>query len=100
MNTAIDQQVERYLKENGQWEEAKKRIENHFKELNAEQPAYLEKLPGNHNSFGLHLLGITGDLLVEPEVYQNIKDETNRNVRGTVQVEVHNEDHAQYTYSY
>src|SRR5690625_7752068 len=52
MNTAIDQQVERYLKENGQWEEAKKRIENHFKELNAEQPAYLEKLPGNHNSFG------------------------------------------------
>ncbi|HLR91281.1 MAG TPA: methylmalonyl-CoA mutase family protein, partial [Balneolaceae bacterium] len=97
MNTAIDQQVERYLKENGQWEEAKKRIENHFKELNAEQPAYLEKLPGNHNSFGLHLLGITGDLLVEPEVYQKIKDETIRNVRGTVQADILKEDQAQNT---
>ena len=97
MNTAIDQQVERYLKENGQWEEAKKRIENHFKELNAEQPAYLEKLPGNHNSFGLYLLGITGDLLVEPEVYQKIKDETIRNVRGTVQADILKEDQAQNT---
>src|SRR5690625_3310615 len=30
MKTAIDQEGERYLKDNGQWEDAKKRIEKHF----------------------------------------------------------------------
>jgi methylmalonyl-CoA mutase len=32
MNTAIDQEVERYLKDNGKWEKAKKKIKMYFKE--------------------------------------------------------------------
>src|SRR5699024_1144876 len=69
MNTAIDQEVERYLKENGRWDEAKQKIRQYFEEKGVEAPEYNGDLPNTHEGFGLGLLGITGDKLLEDDIY-------------------------------
>jgi len=97
MNTAIDQEVERYLKEHGQWEEAQKRIKEYFKEKNVDAPEYYGELPASNNKFGLGLLGITGDKLVDEETYNQIKEKALSVVRGTVQADILKEDQAQNT---
>jgi methylmalonyl-CoA mutase len=97
MNTAIDQEIERYLKENGKWEKAQKKIEEYFEEKEVEKPEYLNELPQIHDGFGLGLLGITGDKLVDEETYKKIKEEAISVVRGTVQADILKEDQAQNT---
>ena len=95
MNTAIDQQVERHLREQGEWEAAlKKRCE-----LLAEngEPEYRGDLPEGHDGLGLGMLGVTGDQLVDAETYGRIKEETMKVVRGTVQADILKEDQAQNT---
>ncbi len=94
MNTAIDQQVEKHLKESGQWAEAEKRI----RKLRGDYPvAYHGELPAGNDGLGLGLLGVTGDQLLEPETYQRIREATLRQVRGTVQADILKEDQAQNT---
>jgi len=97
MNTAIDQEVERYLKQTGEWEMAKIKIQDYFAENGYSVPVYEMELPSNHDGFGLGLLGITGDKLVDAETYQRIKSETLQVVRGTVQADILKEDQAQNT---
>lgn len=97
MNTAIDQEVERYLKEQGRWDEARKKIKNHFDAAGVSAPEYSGELPGTNNGFGLGTLGISSDKLVEKEVYENIKANTLNVVRGTVQADILKEDQAQNT---
>ncbi|MEX2462692.1 MAG: methylmalonyl-CoA mutase family protein [Balneolaceae bacterium] len=97
MNTAIDQEVERYLKKNGEWEMAKLKIQDHFSENNLPTQVYEMKLPPNHDGFGLGLLGISGDKLVDKETYDKIKKDTLKVVRGTVQADILKEDQAQNT---
>ncbi|HKK47290.1 MAG TPA: methylmalonyl-CoA mutase family protein [Balneolaceae bacterium] len=97
MNTAIDQEVERYLKENGRWEEAQKKIKKYFKERGVESPEYHGELPATNDEFGLGLLGITGDKLVDEETYNRIKEKALSVVRGTVQADILKEDQAQNT---
>jgi isobutyryl-CoA mutase len=97
MNTAIDQEVERYLKEQGKWEVTQKEIVRYFKEKGVQQPAYENGLPSSHQGFGLGLLGISGDKLVDPETYEKIKLKTLKVVRGTVQADILKEDQAQNT---
>ena len=97
MNTAIDQEVERYLKENGQWKDAEEKIKSHFEERGETQPKYHMELPATNNGFGLGLLGITGDKLVDTETYQKIKETAMNVVRGTVQADILKEDQAQNT---
>jgi methylmalonyl-CoA mutase len=97
MNTAIDQEVERYLKENGKWEEAQKKMEEYFEERGVEAPEYNNELPATNDGFGLGLLGITGDQLVDEETYNEIKEEALSVVRGTVQADILKEDQAQNT---
>ena len=94
MNTAIDQRIERYLKAEGKWAEAEKKI---AAQLGDSKPTYKGDLPKGHDGTGLALLGITGDELVEPEVYQRIKAEALQAVRGTVQADILKEDQAQNT---
>ena len=55
------------------------------------------ELPEGHDGSGLALLGVTGDQLVEREVYERIKAETLSQVRGTVQADILKEDQAQNT---
>ena len=97
MNTAIDQEVERYLKEKGKWEDAKKKIDSIFKQKKLPAPGYAGDLPSNSDGFGLGTLGISGDQLVDNETYQKIKEQALRVVRGTVQADILKEDQAQNT---
>ncbi|MGO4501679.1 MULTISPECIES: methylmalonyl-CoA mutase family protein [unclassified Dyella] len=95
MNTAIDQNVEKYLKEDpARWAEADKKIASMFPNG---RPQYSGELPKGNEGLGLGLLGITGDQLVDADTYARIKEETLQNVRGTVQADILKEDQAQNT---
>ncbi|HZW51380.1 MAG TPA: methylmalonyl-CoA mutase family protein, partial [Rudaea sp.] len=84
MNTAIDQQVERYLREDqARWDAAHAKIEKLYE--GKHRPTYTGMLPEGHDGLGLGLLGVTGDQLVDTETYAKIKAATLSAVRGTVQ---------------
>ncbi len=102
LNTAIDQQVEAFLKAEGRWKEAE--------QIMGERPRYEpfgpkgkeDGLPPTHNGAGLGLLGWSGSDLVEKQVlseeeYNHLKAEALRVVRGTVQADILKEDQAQNT---
>ncbi|HZF17812.1 MAG TPA: methylmalonyl-CoA mutase family protein [Steroidobacteraceae bacterium] len=95
MNTAIDQRIERHLIESGQWPAAQKKIAALYKDR--PRPTYSGKLPEGSDGFGLKMLGITGDQLVERDVYEKIRAEALALVRGTVQADILKEDQAQNT---
>jgi methylmalonyl-CoA mutase len=95
MNSAIDQQVEKYLRETGGWEAAQKTIDAWFE--GRERPHYEGELPPGNDGLGLGLLGISGDKVVDSETYDRICRETLSNVRGTVQADILKEDQAQNT---
>ena len=84
LNAAIDQQVERHLKEQG-------------KTIEPLDVAYRGELPEGHNGFGLGTVGRRGDELVDAETYAEIKARTLSTVRGTVQADILKEDQAQNT---
>jgi methylmalonyl-CoA mutase len=96
MNTAIDQNVEKYLKEDpARWATAQKRIDELF--AGKTRPTYSGDLPKGNEGLGLNLLGVTGDQLVDADTYARIKEETLQTVRGTVQADILKEDQAQNT---
>jgi len=95
MNTAVDQCVERHLRESGRWTDAERRIAEIFR--GRERPAYRGELPPGHDGSGLGLLGVTGDQLVDRETYERIWAEALSLVRGTVQADILKEDQAQNT---
>ncbi len=97
MNAAIDQQCERYIKENGLEKEVTKKMEAIYKAKGVQRPAYQGELPEGNNGLGLFLLGTTGDQILPKEVYAKIKKETLTKVRGTVQADILKEDQAQNT---
>ena len=97
MNAAIDQNCEKYIVENGMEDEIERKITAIYKEKGIERPKYQGELPESNNGLGLMLLGITGDQLLETEVYNRIKYETLQQVRGTVQADILKEDQAQNT---
>ncbi len=97
-NTAIDQQVEKYLRETGKIKEAEKIKERYFKERGVRPPEYRGKdNPQGDRAFGLFTLGIPGYELVDRETYEKIRDCTLNVVRGTVQADILKEDQAQNT---
>ena len=96
MNTAIDQQVELYLKEDeSRWAAAQKTIDQLF--AGRTRPQYHGELPPTNNGLGLGLLGITGEQVVDAQTYARIKAQTLKTVRGTVQADILKEDQAQNT---
>ncbi len=96
MNTAVDQQVEKYLREDpARWEEAHNKIEAFFE--GKPRPEYAGMLPEGNDGLGLGLLGITGDQVVDAETYARIRAHTLSTVRGTVQADILKEDQAQNT---
>jgi methylmalonyl-CoA mutase len=96
MNTAIDQQVEKYLKADpARWAAAEKAIDAFF--AGRERPRYAGELPPSNDGLGLALLGVTGDQLLDAETYSRIKAQTLASVRGTVQADILKEDQAQNT---
>ena len=96
MNTAIDQQVEKYLRaDQSRWDAAHTTIEKLFE--GKRRPEYSGELPETNDGLGLGLLGVTGDQVVDAETYANIKAQTLASVRGTVQADILKEDQAQNT---
>jgi len=97
MNAAIDQQCEKYIKKNGLEAEVTAKIEKIYKAKGIARPQYQGDLPEGNNGLGLFLLGVTGDMVLPADVYQEIKVYTLSSVRGTVQADILKEDQAQNT---
>jgi len=96
-NTAIDQQCEKYIRAEGLVEEVERQIAEKYAKLSLPQPVYEGQLPARHNGLGLLLLGVTGDEVLLPDIYERIKADTLSRVRGTVQADILKEDQAQNT---
>ena len=102
MNTAIDQRVERFLRAEGRWNAAEKRIAELRERMQAHLPAYHGDLPQGHDGSGIAMLGITSDQLIASgvltaEEHARLRAEALSQVRGTVQADILKEDQAQNT---
>ncbi len=97
MNTAIDAEIEKRLKTDGQWDAVERKIEAYFKNKGQPRPTYRGELPDNHNGAGLGFLGLTADKVVDKDYYESVKAEVLSTVRGTVQADILKEDQAQNT---
>lgn len=97
MNAAIDQQCEKYILEH----QLEHLIEAKFKELyddkGFKRPSYEGDIPEGNDGLGLKLLGLTGDQVLEPAIYSELKAKALKAVRGTVQADILKEDQAQNT---
>ena len=96
-HTAIDQQVEKYLRADPhRWQpQAQETITDILG--GRPQPVYRGDLPPGSDGLGLGLLGVTGAELTDAETYARIAAETLAAVRGTVQADILKEDQAQNT---
>jgi methylmalonyl-CoA mutase len=97
MNAAIDQQCEQYIRVQGLADQVEKTIRDLYQGEEQLRPRYQGELPKDHDGLGLMLLGVSGDQVLEQDVYQNIKSQTLKAVRGTVQADILKEDQAQNT---
>jgi len=97
MNAAIDQNCEKYIRKQGLSEETEAKIAAMYREKGTERPRYQGDLPEGNDGLGLMLLGVTGDQVLPADVYAQIKADTLKQVRGTVQADILKEDQAQNT---
>ncbi len=97
MNAAIDQQCEKYIRENGLESEVEAKLKRIYEDKGIDRPKYQGELPAGNDGLGLMLLGITGDRVLPQDVYEDIKKRTLSQVRGTVQADILKEDQAQNT---
>jgi methylmalonyl-CoA mutase len=100
MNTAIDQQCEKYIQQHELSDKVAALMTKKFGK--GPRPAYFDpshpgRLPEGNNGLGLTLLGCSGDEVLPQEVYQKIKADALSQVRGTVQADILKEDQAQNT---
>ncbi|MES2645723.1 MAG: methylmalonyl-CoA mutase family protein [Bacteroidota bacterium] len=101
MNAAIDQQCEKWIKENSREDLVKTAFDRKYPAGNL--PVYLLEefgkngLPEGNNGLGLQLLGLSGDEVLPLDVYDQIKINALVQVRGTVQADILKEDQAQNT---
>lgn len=97
LNAAIDQQCEKYIKENGLEADVEKVLQAKYEDRGFTRPTYQGDLPEGNDGLGLMLLGVTGDEVLPADVYNRIKAATISVVRGTVQADILKEDQAQNT---
>ncbi|PJB12378.1 MAG: methylmalonyl-CoA mutase [Flavobacteriales bacterium CG_4_9_14_3_um_filter_40_17] len=99
MNAAIDQNCEKYIRENQLESLVEEKLKARYEKRGLERPQYRSenKIPLGSNGLGLLLLGVTGDEVLSPDAYQQIKIDTIQQVRGTVQADILKEDQAQNT---
>jgi methylmalonyl-CoA mutase len=97
MNAAIDQQCEMYIHEHGLENEVEAVFKRKYDDRGLPRPVYYDEIPKGNNGLGLMLLGITGEDVLKPEVYNKLKAKALRSVRGTVQADILKEDQAQNT---
>ena len=97
LNAAIDQQCEIHIKREGLGAQVEGKIGEIYAAKGVARPAYQGELPEHNDGLGLALLGVSGDQVLDREVYERIKAGTLRGVRGTVQADILKEDQAQNT---
>ncbi len=110
LNTAIDQQCEKYIVDHNLKETVNKKIEEKYsidslprymgtdgKEILPKSGELSGALPAGNNGLGLRLLGLSGADVLPADVYAEIKAHALANVRGTVQADILKEDQAQNT---
>ncbi|MDB4941604.1 MAG: binding domain / kinase domain / Methylmalonyl-CoA mutase [Labilithrix sp.] len=97
LNAAIDQACERWIRKENKVEEVEAKIAAIYERRGQPRPRYQGPLPEGNDGLGLLLLGVSGDLVLPPEVYAKIKAATLSAVRGTVQADILKEDQAQNT---
>jgi len=97
LNAATDQRCEQYIRENGMEDAVEEVLRAKWDDRGMPRPKYEGELPEGHNGLGLLLLGCTGDEVLPPEVYTQMKAEAMSQVRGTVQADILKEDQAQNT---
>jgi methylmalonyl-CoA mutase len=97
MNAAIDQQCEQYLIENDQLSEIEKALKKKYDDKGLPRPKYDGDLPEGNNGLGLKLLGLTGDEVLDSDIYNQLRSKALSSVRGTVQADILKEDQAQNT---
>ena len=100
LNAAIDQQCEKWIEANGQWEKVTQKINEKFRAVNKpfyNNTSFPGSLPEGNSGLGLKLLGVSGDEVLPAEIYHAIRSEALSQVRGTVQADILKEDQAQNT---
>jgi len=97
MNTAIDQQCERYIREHGLEDKVEAKLKELYDDRGLPRPQYRADVPKTNDGLGLLLLGLTGDQVLEESVYKEMKAKALASVRGTVQADILKEDQAQNT---
>ncbi len=99
-NTAIDQACEQYITEQNLWPQVNKKIKQICSKHSL--PTYESihpEIPLNkwHNGLGLKLLGVSGDMVLDAKIYNEIKASVLSKLRGTLQADILKEDQAQNT---
>ncbi len=97
MNAAIDQECEKYIRENKLEHLYQIKIKELYIDKGLTPPQYKGEIPEGNDGLGLKLLGISGDQILEAEVYNQLKNKALSAVRGTVQADILKEDQAQNT---
>ena len=97
MNAAIDQQCEFYITEHGLEHLVEAKYKEIYDDKGIQRPRYEGELPEGNDGLGLLLLGLTGDQILEPKVYAELRATALASVRGTVQADILKEDQAQNT---
>ncbi len=97
MNAAIDQQCEKYIRENNLQHLVEAKLKEVYDDRGYERPHYKGDIPEGNQGLGLLLLGVTGDQVLEESVYNELKAKALSSVRGTVQADILKEDQAQNT---
>ena len=97
MNAAIDQQCEKWITENGKWNEVEAKVSDRYNGFH--RPAYAAEggLPEGNDGLGLKLLGVSGSEVLPADVYEKIMAAALSQARGTVQADILKEDQAQNT---
>ena len=97
MNAAIDQQCEKYIREQGLEHLVEEKLKALYDDRGYVRPLYCGPIPEGNDRLGLMLLGVTGDQVLPEAVYESIKAKALSAVRGTVQADILKEDQAQNT---
>lgn len=97
MNAAIDQQCEKYIREQGLEHLVEAKLVELYDQRGLPRPQYQGDIPVGNDNLGLLLLGVTGDQVLPPNVYAPLKNKALSAVRGTVQADILKEDQAQNT---
>ncbi|MEO8822839.1 MAG: methylmalonyl-CoA mutase family protein [Ginsengibacter sp.] len=110
LNAAIDQQCEKYIIEHDLRASVNEIIEKKYRPENL--PKYMGvngeavspeigemkgHLPKGNDGLGLRLLGLSGEDVLDKNIYEEIKAKALSSVRGTVQADILKEDQAQNT---